>query len=390
LALLVGFALDGLCAQDSSTVRVVHRFDLRRWVNKDYQGFIHGYLTGAWKIAPGADGGSEVEARYELASESRKDNALTEKPISAEKTVKFRLSDKGVLSSFDGDGVPLYRNFPAPLPAEAKQGSSWTGSGELVEDFLGTGHSTRVPILISYQWIGPGDFEGVKVIQVKTQYALRYHGGDDPTGDPTLTSAEGSHVGMVSYDQENRRVVFIRETIQESLASSSGKTLRNDGFILSFFEGVPALGTAALVKALNQELATVPATAEPEKTPDLKIEADPRGVKLTLGNLQFVADQAVLLPGEDARFATIAELLRKAPGRNLLVVGHTAAVGTQESQDDLSLARAQAIVEKLKSAGMPAQRLLYEGRGGRDPVATNQTESGRAQNRRVEILILDQ
>jgi outer membrane protein OmpA-like peptidoglycan-associated protein len=72
------------------------------------------------------------------------------------------------------------------------------------------------------------------------------------------------------------------------------------------------------------------------------------------------------------------------------VVGHTAAAGTTESQDKLSVDRAMAIVEKLKGAGIPAQRLLYEGRGGRDPVATNETERGRAQNRRVEILILDQ
>jgi len=124
--------------------------------------------------------------------------------------------------------------------------------------------------------------------------------------------------------------------------------------------------------------------------PDLKIEADPRGVKLTLENLRFVADQAALLPGEDQRLATIANLLKTVPGRNLLIVGHTAAIGTVESQDDLSIDRAKSIVDKLRVAGIPAQRLLYEGRGGRDPVATNDTEAGRAQNRRVEILILDQ
>jgi outer membrane protein OmpA-like peptidoglycan-associated protein len=122
----------------------------------------------------------------------------------------------------------------------------------------------------------------------------------------------------------------------------------------------------------------------------VKIEADPRGVKLTLENLKFVADQAALLPGEDLRLARIAGLLKTVPGRNLLVVGHTAAVGTVASQDLLSVQRAQSIVEKLKAAGIPPQRLLYEGRGGREPVASNDTEAGKAQNRRVEILILDQ
>jgi outer membrane protein OmpA-like peptidoglycan-associated protein len=124
--------------------------------------------------------------------------------------------------------------------------------------------------------------------------------------------------------------------------------------------------------------------------PDLRVEADPRGVKLTLENLKFVADQAELLPGEDKRLAAIADLLKTVPNRNLLVVGHTAAVGSVESQDSLSIQRAKSIVDKLKTAGIPAQRLLYEGRGGRDPVAPNETEAGRSQNRRVEILILDQ
>jgi len=122
----------------------------------------------------------------------------------------------------------------------------------------------------------------------------------------------------------------------------------------------------------------------------VRVEADPRGVKLTIDNLKFIADQAVLLPGEDRRLAGIVELLSSAGDRTLLVVGHTAAVGSTDSQDKLSVDRALAIVQKLKANGIPASRLLYEGRGGRDPVAPNDTEANKAKNRRVEILILDQ
>jgi outer membrane protein OmpA-like peptidoglycan-associated protein len=389
--LCLGPTLANLSAQEGQTVRVTHKFDLKRWVNNDYQGLVHGYLTGAWKLSPAEAGWTDVEARYELASESRKDNALTEKPISAESFSRFRISPQGTMTDFRGDGVPLYRNFPAPLPADSVPGSSWTGSGELVEDFLGTGHPTRIPILISYQWVGPGEFLGTPVVQIKTQYALRYKSGDDPDGDPTLAKAEGKHVGVVSYDQTNHRVVFIRETAQETFTSTTGTTLGSDGFILTFLENVPTLGTAAVVTSLNQALRSDPSLSKASSgTPDVRIEADPRGVKVTLDNLQFVADQTILLPGEDERLSGIANLLKTVPGRNLLVVGHTAAAGTTESQDKLSVDRAMAIVEKLKGAGIPAQRLLYEGRGGRDPVATNETERGRAQNRRVEILILDQ
>jgi outer membrane protein OmpA-like peptidoglycan-associated protein len=225
-------------------------------------------------------------------------------------------------------------------------------------------------------------------------------------------------------------VLFIRETAQELFTSTSGGTVGNDGILLTFFEGVPALGTAQVVQAFNDALGRPSATPSPtpnalpvasaaplvavaptptptpdgtqallsgpgaakgpNDVPDVTIEADPRGVKLTIDNLNFVADQARLLPGEDARLASIAKLLKTVPNRNLLVVGHTAAVGSAESQDKLSLDRALAIVTKLKTQGIPAQRLMYEGKGGREPVAPNDTEAGRAKNRRVEIIVLDQ
>jgi outer membrane protein OmpA-like peptidoglycan-associated protein len=418
-------------AQDTETVRITHRFDWRRSVDQKYQGLVYGFLSGAWKLTASPAGGTDVEARYQLASESRRDNALTEKAIAAEKVSRFRIDDKGVMTGFVGDGVPYYRNFPAPLPADAGPGSVWTGNGELVGDFLGTGTATRIPILIEYRWAGPGNYGDTPVIQVKTQYALRYRAGQDAQGDPTLARADGTHIGMVSYDASSRKVLFVRETAQELFTPTAGGKIGNDGILLTFFEGVPALGTASLVANLNQALGRAPApaaapapvappapAAPPSGTtpapgptpapaspvlppaslspasitdvPDLKIEADPRGVKLTLDNLRFVADQATLLPGEDKRLASIAALLKSVPGRNLLVVGHTAAVGSVATQDSLSVDRAKSIVEKLKAAGVPAKNLLYEGRGGRDPVASNDTEAGRAQNRRVEILILAQ
>jgi outer membrane protein OmpA-like peptidoglycan-associated protein len=264
-----------------------------------------------------------------------------------------------------------------------------------VSDFLGTGVTTRIPILVDYLLIGPGDYFGTPVVQVKTQYALRYRAGDDPSGDPSLAQAEGTHVGTVTYDASSHRVLLIRETAQEVFWSTKGNTRRNDGVLLTFLEGMPALETGSLVKSLketlDQKLVPEPrAELAKQPIPDVTVESDSRGVKLTLENLQFVADQAVLLPGEDKRLATISDLLKTVPGRNLLVIGHTADVGTQDSQDRLSIDRALAIVDKLKAAGIPPQRLLYEGRGGREPITSNTTEPGRAQNRRVEIVILDQ
>lgn len=414
-------------ADPNETLRITHRFDWRRSVDQKYQGLVHGYLTGSWKTTASSNAGwSDVEARYYQASESRRDNVLTEKAIEAERLARFRIDPAGRMTGFVGDGVPLYRNYPAPLPADAGPGTVWTGTGEVVGDFLGTGVWTRVPILVEYRWAGEGSYLGTKVIQVNVQYALRYQAGADPQGDPAIARIEGSRKGAVSYDPGTRKVVFLRETTDERYKSTSGSVVGNQGFLLTYYDGVPALGTSDVVQRFQNAIAgkpSVPATSAPDsppsalpassgpaldleqapppalrltdgegagEIPDVRVEADPRGVKLTLDNLKFVADQATLLPGEAKRLASIVSLLKSVLGRTLLVVGHTADVGSAASQQTLSVDRALAIVEKLKAAGLPPSSLLYEGRGGREPVAPNDTEANKARNRRVEIIVLDQ
>jgi len=71
------------------------------------------------------------------------------------------------------------------------------------------------------------------------------------------------------------------------------------------------------------------------------------------------------------------------------VEGHTAAVGRAAGELELSKRRAKKIVDELSARGIPADRFIYKGWGGTKPVAGNDTEEGRARNRRVEITVLD-
>ena len=81
--------------------------------------------------------------------------------------------------------------------------------------------------------------------------------------------------------------------------------------------------------------------------------------------------------------------MKQIPTRTFLVIGHTAAVGTPESQQELSVKRAKAIVDFMVSRGVALDRFLYQGRGGTQPVAPNDTEENMARNRRVEIIVLE-
>lgn len=83
----------------------------------------------------------------------------------------------------------------------------------------------------------------------------------------------------------------------------------------------------------------------------------------------------------------LARSFKEYPGTDLLIVGHTDSVGAASYNEDLSARRAEAAKRYLVSRGVDADRIRATGRGESEPVASNATDEGRAQNRRVEVAI---
>jgi outer membrane protein OmpA-like peptidoglycan-associated protein len=119
------------------------------------------------------------------------------------------------------------------------------------------------------------------------------------------------------------------------------------------------------------------------------IESTEQGVRLSLRDIRFVADSAEILPEEQWRLDAIAETLRAIPGGKFLVEGHTANVGNPSGEKKLSTERAEHIIRELSRRGISEDSFKFTGYGGTLPVADNATPEGRAQNRRVEITILE-
>ena len=112
------------------------------------------------------------------------------------------------------------------------------------------------------------------------------------------------------------------------------------------------------------------------------------GIRLSIRDIKFAPDSAQILSRESERLDEIAEVLKMAPNAQLLVEGHTASVGKPAGEQKLSEQRAHKIAEELKARGVKAGAFICRGFGGTKPVASNETNEGRAQNRRVEITIL--
>ncbi|HKL85457.1 MAG TPA: OmpA family protein [Treponemataceae bacterium] len=113
-----------------------------------------------------------------------------------------------------------------------------------------------------------------------------------------------------------------------------------------------------------------------------------KGLKLTIYDIRFIADTAQILPDERSRLDSIASALALAgKTAHFKIDGHTASVGKPEGEMILSIQRAETIARELSIRGIISDKIQTAGFGGTQPVASNDTDQGRALNRRVEITI---
>jgi outer membrane protein OmpA-like peptidoglycan-associated protein len=104
-------------------------------------------------------------------------------------------------------------------------------------------------------------------------------------------------------------------------------------------------------------------------------------------NITFDVDQATVQPSFNETLVSVGLVLKKFNKTIVDVYGHTDNTGSDAHNQDLSQRRAVAVATILANQGIDQRRFYIEGKGETDPIASNATETGRAQNRRVEIQI---
>jgi outer membrane protein OmpA-like peptidoglycan-associated protein len=119
------------------------------------------------------------------------------------------------------------------------------------------------------------------------------------------------------------------------------------------------------------------------------VKQDTRGMVITLsGGVLFTSGKADLLPTAQVKLNDIANALtQQDPDSTMVIEGHTDSQGAAEFNQQLSQRRAEAVRNYLVSRGIADDRVKAEGFGPSRPVADNATPEGRANNRRVEIVV---
>jgi outer membrane protein OmpA-like peptidoglycan-associated protein len=118
------------------------------------------------------------------------------------------------------------------------------------------------------------------------------------------------------------------------------------------------------------------------------VKEDERGMVITLsGSVLFPSDQSSLLPEAQQRLNQVADALMATKERNIVVEGHTDSRGSESHNLDLSQRRAESVRTYLVARGYEPDRMQAHGMGKGSPVTSNDTAEGRANNRRVEIIV---
>ncbi|MFP4385265.1 MAG: OmpA family protein [Spirochaetia bacterium] len=348
--------------------------DLRLYRNGTYIEHVHREIRGRF------DGrrGPSVTGRYYILEDVIRNSEQQGKRI--DETEKVTLPESARLGEWLvlDEPFPRIRPFPRLEPPLPSPGSIWREDTTMVLYPEHHGEAVTVSAPIRYIYNGTASFYGELYHSVTGHLDF----GHREYGEGEITRIEGVHEFTILFYPENLLPYFIRDRVDETYTMRSGEEISCRGFVNHWFSYTLPGEEDRRVTELQKDITDT-------KLDDVEVLETDEGITLRLKSLRFKPDQAVLLPGEDAKLAEIAGVLKRAGEGTAAVIGHTADVGNPEGQKELSLRRAETVVEKLIEQGVDPDRLLFEGRGAAEPIAGNDTEEGRAANRRVEIILLD-
>ena len=229
------------------------------------------------------------------------------------------------------------------------------------------------------------------------------------TWEETKDEDEAKHLAYLA----NRRVEIARETAQQKAAEAEAQRLKQERekFLLEArtrqAERAEQLAESrareaqqaqqyAEARAREAQEAQDKARAATERAEELEkrfaelnAKQTERGFELTLSDVLFEFDRADLKPGSMRSLSNVAEFLRENPQRKITIEGYTDNVGSDSYNRELSQRRAESVRDFLVQSGISGDRITARGLGEEYPVASNETQAGRQQNRRVQIIIVD-
>ncbi len=331
----------------------------------------------------GADG--LLRNIYSIA-ESRKNSDVY--VWSGEYEASYRRDTSGRLSDIpEGSAIPTVRNVPVYPEYELFPGDRWTADGVEVFDLTlryGIPMVLEIEFMADYTYEGQVERDGKLLELITIAYSFVWQ--PDFETLILLRRNDAYPLSVVGEFQQTVHFDTVRGRNFDSDGMFSYTYVMSDGYV-DTFRG-RSTGQAVYVEPLDRD--TLIQEIEDLEQEDLRVEAVNEGVKVSLDNLNFVPDEAVLLSGQETKLAGILDILSRYSNRDVQIIGHTARVKGAGDGQELSEERAETVARLvIDSETRSRDQITIRGLGNRDPIGDNAVESGRRLNRRVEIIILE-
>lgn len=212
---------------------------------------------------------------------------------------------------------------------------------------------------------------------------IRYEseGGNYRVSESTSTNNSGEFNFKLSPKAYNFTAVADGyETISESLDLS--KISKNQQFTQNFF--LNKVEKKEIEKPKKEETVLLPREVKPETSP-IKVEEN----KFRLDRVYFPLGESTILPTSFDQLDGLVTMMKENPKMTILIEGHTDNVGDPTQNKRLSIERAFNVREYLVNKGIAGSRIQFKGYGDTKPIASNETDEGRQENRRVEFVIIN-
>jgi outer membrane protein OmpA-like peptidoglycan-associated protein len=296
---------------------------------------------------------------------------------------EFEQDRLGYMRIDEGYYMPMVRNAPVFPGKDVRSGEAWSAAGVEVHDFrdsFGIEKPYRIPFTANYTCLGERVWKGKLYPAFSVSYRI-FMEPEEARGKIVPQRIIGASDQIVYWDVAHGQAVAYEEHFRTILELSDGQTWEYRGRAEAEVVEASPMNKEEMAKSIAEDVNNIP---------DASVRVSDEGIVISLENIRFAAESAVLLPSERPKLDKIAQILMKYPDRDILVGGHTALAGNAEGRMRLSLERAVAVADYLLGKNVRApERVVIRGYGAEWPIADNRTPEGMEKNRRVEITILE-
>jgi outer membrane protein OmpA-like peptidoglycan-associated protein len=243
--------------------------------------------------------------------------------------------------------------------------------------------------------LAPAELDTAKQSLARAEGNFRDNGDDASTRDSAYVAerkalAAEAQAGIVQAERDRDATDKELKTAQTATIDKTKAELESERRAkeASTAEVVRTKADLATEKKAREDAEKRAAAAMASLAEVAKVKEESRGVVITLsGAVLFATGKSDLLPIAREKLTEVAKVVKEQGFKEITVEGHTDSRGNAAKNEELSYRRADSVRQHLISQGIPADKIKAVGLGSSRPVAENESPEGRANNRRVEIVV---